>query len=58
MPNHDDFGKDLPEHYGTLTYYDDQGSYHEEKVPSVQGDYGRVYDDIYDCFQRWEYLLN
>lgn len=47
MPTHEDFGMDLPEHYGTLTYFDEKGSYHEEKVESVVGDYGRVYDGIY-----------
>ena len=49
MPDHPDFGKDTPAHFGVLTYIDDQGQYHEEKVPSVDGDYGRVYDGIYDC---------
>ena len=47
MPNQDGFGIDLPEHYGTLTYYDEEGLYHEEKVISEIGDYGRVYDDLY-----------
>lgn len=45
---HDDFGQDLPEHYGTLTYYDDTGLYHEEKVPTVTGDYARYYDALYE----------
>ncbi|SFT75938.1 Predicted dehydrogenase [Selenomonas sp. GACV-9] len=45
---HADFGLDLPEHYGTLTYYDEQGGYHEEKVPSVRGDYARFYDALYE----------
>lgn len=49
MPTNPDFGLDLPEHYGTLTYYDDNGVYHEEKVISEKGDYGRVYDDLYEC---------
>lgn len=49
MPCHKDFGVDLPEHYGTLTYYDDEGNYHEEKVISEVGDYGRVYDDLYEA---------
>jgi len=48
MPNNKDFGIDLPEHYGTLTYLDEKGFYHEEKVISEVGDYGRVYDGIYD----------
>lgn len=47
MPTNDDFGVDLPKHYGTLTYFDTDNKYHEEKVASVTGDYGRVYDDIY-----------
>ena len=34
MPDHEDFGIDLPEHYGVLTYIDEQGDYHEEKVIS------------------------
>ena len=45
---HDDFGLDLPEHYGTLYYYDEENRYHEEKVPSERGDYARVYDGIYE----------
>lgn len=48
MPTNPDFGVDLPEHYGTLTYYDDEGVRHEEKVETVTGDYARVYDGIYD----------
>lgn len=46
---HADFGIDLPEHYGILTYLDDEGKYHEEKVTSAVGDYARVYDGIYDA---------
>jgi len=49
MPHHDDFGIDLPEHYGTLTYIDENGDYHEEKVVSEVGDYGRVYDGVYNA---------
>ncbi|MCG7376380.1 Gfo/Idh/MocA family oxidoreductase [Paenibacillus sp. ACRSA] len=46
---HDDFGIDLPQHYGMLTYVDDDGTYHEEKVISEKGDYACVYDDIYQA---------
>ena len=49
MPWQEDFGRDLPEHYGVLTTYDEDGVYHEEKVPSLQGDYGRTYDDLYEA---------
>lgn len=48
MPEHADFGIDLPEHYGTLTYLDDKNKYHEEKVISEVGDYSRVYQGVYD----------
>lgn len=49
MPTHADFGIDAPEDYGTLTYYDDTGVYHEEKVVSEVGDYSRVYAGLYDA---------
>lgn len=48
MPTNDDFGIDLPQHYGTLTYMDEDGVYHEEKVVSEIGDYSRVYQGIYE----------
>jgi predicted dehydrogenase len=49
MPDNKDFGVDKFEHYGILTYVDDNGEIHEEKVESVKGDYGRVYDDLYEA---------
>ena len=48
MPDHPDFGIDLPQHYGVLTYLDDSGKYHEEKVVSEVGDYSRVYEGLYE----------
>ena len=45
---HPDFGIDPPENYGTLYCYDDDGVYHEEKVPSVKGDYAYYYDALYE----------
>lgn len=48
MPDNADFGMDSPEHYGVLTYMDDEGIYHEEKVVSEKGDYSRFYQAIYD----------
>ncbi len=64
MPGQPGFGEDLPEHYGVLTYMDESG-FHEEKVPSAAGDYGRVYDGIYNCIvngreqeiKPWETIL-
>lgn len=49
MPDHADFGIDRPEDYGTLTYVDDAGKYHQEKVISEVGDYSRVYTGLYDA---------
>ena len=49
MPTNSDFGVDELEHYGILTYIDDEKVVHEEKVKSVNGDYGRVYDDLYEA---------
>lgn len=49
MPDNKDFGIDTINHYGVLTYVDEEGIFHEEKVPSVNGDYGRVYDDLYEA---------
>ena len=48
MPDNVDFGMDSPEHYGVLTYMDDEGIYHEEKVVSEKGDYSRFYQAVYD----------
>lgn len=48
LPANHDFGEDLPADYGTLIYYDSEGVYHEEKVPSVRGNYSCYYDALYE----------
>lgn len=48
LPNHDDFGIDRVEDYGTLTFMDNEDQYHEQKVKSVNGDYSRFYQAVYD----------
>jgi len=48
MPDNPDFGVDKPEEYGTLTYIDDDGQYHQEKVVSEVGDYSRYYENLYE----------
>ena len=48
MPDQPGFGKDGLEQYGTITYMGDDGEIHEEKVPTADGDYGRVYDAVYE----------
>ena len=50
MPGQPDFGLDRPEDYGTLTYVDEKGIYHEEKVISEQGDYARIYDALKQAY--------
>lgn len=52
MPTNSDFGVDLPEHYGVLTYMDDEGRYHEEKVVSEIGDYSRFYEALYQTIKH------
>ncbi len=56
MPDHKDFGIDLPENYGTLTYEDENG-YHEQKVVSEVGDYGRYYDALYETMMHGAEVL-
>ena len=48
LPENEDFGRYDPEEYGVITYYDDSGCYHEEKVTPARGDYGCYYDALYD----------
>lgn len=48
MPENEDFGVDLPNHYGTLIYYDEEGNYHEEKVVSEVGNYAKIYEGVYE----------
>ncbi len=48
LPGNPDFGVEKLEQYGTLTYIDDNKVIHQEKYPTVTGDYGKVYDALYD----------
>ncbi|MGL5068061.1 MAG: Gfo/Idh/MocA family oxidoreductase [Sarcina sp.] len=47
MPDNKGFGVDEEKHYGILTYVDDKRTVYEERIKSVNGDYGRIYDDLY-----------
>ncbi|MGL4760738.1 MAG: Gfo/Idh/MocA family oxidoreductase [Sarcina sp.] len=47
MPGNKGFGVDEEKHYGILTYVDDKRTVYEERIKSVNGDYGRIYDDLY-----------
>lgn len=48
MPSNKNFGLDLPDQYGVLYTTDEDGNDVEVKIPSERGDYGRVYDDLFD----------
>lgn len=48
LPDHADFGLDRPEDYGVLTYLDQEGQYHQEKVVSQVGDYSLYYQALYE----------
>lgn len=48
LPGSPGFGVDRQEDYGTLSYYDSEGIFHEEKVISEVGDYGCVFDALYE----------
>ena len=45
---HDDFGLDTPEQWGTLRYYDEAGSMHEERVEPVRSTYSLFYEALYE----------
>lgn len=46
-PPMENWGRDLEENYGTL-YYEQNNSIFEKKIPTVTGNYGNYYDNIYD----------
>ncbi|CAN7438949.1 Gfo/Idh/MocA family oxidoreductase [Microbacterium sp. LjRoot45] len=46
-PSAPGFGVDAPRDYGTLTYIDDDGVRHEERMISEVGDYARFYDGVH-----------
>ena len=45
---HDDFGLDTPEQYGVLRYYDEDGTFHEERVETVRSTYCGFYEALYE----------
>lgn len=48
MPGADGFGCDTPADFGLLTYYNANGDRIVKHIPTVTGDYGRVYDTAYE----------
>lgn len=47
MPGEDRFGSDPETAYGKAVYVDSNGEEHEKTIPTPQGDYGKVYDNVY-----------
>lgn len=48
MPGDMNFGIDAPQDFGQLTYYNQNGDRLEKIMPTITGDYGRVYDHVYE----------
>lgn len=48
MPCTHSFGEDAPQDFGKLIYLNQNGDRIEKFIPSIMGDYGRVYDNVYD----------
>lgn len=52
MPGDARFGVDTPQNYGHLVYYNQSGDRIDKYIPSIQGDYGRVYDSVYNTLVK------
>ncbi|MGW9018691.1 oxidoreductase [Priestia megaterium] len=48
MPDTENFGLDSIESYGLVVYIDEKGQEHEKIIPTPVGDYGKIYDNIYN----------
>jgi len=48
FPGEEGFGADSEDDYGRLIYHDERGHLQEVRIPSPPGDYGRLYDALYD----------
>ncbi|WP_419155558.1 oxidoreductase [Weissella minor] len=48
MPGSPNFGLDAPQDYGQVVYYNQNGDRIEKTIPSLPGDYGGVYDAVYE----------
>ncbi|MDR3241176.1 MAG: oxidoreductase [Lactobacillaceae bacterium] len=48
MPGTPGFGDDAPQDFGKVVYYNQNGDRIEKVIPTVHGDYGMVYDTIYE----------
>ncbi|GFH42235.1 oxidoreductase [Lactococcus hodotermopsidis] len=48
MPSARGFGEDVPQDFGKLTYFNQSGDRIEKFMPAIVGDYGRIYDNVFD----------
>lgn len=48
MPDAPGFGLDSPNQYGVVTYQNANGDWIEKQIPTPKGDYGKVYDAVYE----------
>ncbi|QDJ24853.1 oxidoreductase [Pediococcus pentosaceus] len=46
MPGDPNFGIDTPSQFGVVKYKNQNGDWIEKQIPTINGDYGRVYDSI------------
>ncbi|MDR0899922.1 MAG: oxidoreductase [Lactobacillaceae bacterium] len=52
MPGTPGFGEDVPQDFGKLTYYNQNNDRIEKFVPTINGDYGRVYDSVFETLKN------
>lgn len=48
FPGSEGFGADTPQDFAQLTYYNQNGDRIDKSIPTISGDYGRVYDAAYE----------
>lgn len=48
MPGDEGFGEEAPQDFGKVKYQNQNGDWIEKIIPAPVGDYGRVYDAVYD----------
>jgi predicted dehydrogenase len=51
-PNHTNFGLELENKEGKLTYVDEKNSVITERVPSQKGNFNGLFDEVFDCIRN------
>lgn len=52
MPGDENFGIDTPNQFGIVKYKNQNGDWIEKQIPTVTGDYGRVYDALIESLKN------